>query len=771
MFEGDSGVFFGPLTGDDVSRMPDALLPDRLAWGTDRYAEVGPYADLRLESAAATREDPAPDRLAFGRELLLLEPLLDGALRIDGPTPAAMGVVPWDRAVPDVPDAGVAPEKKARRMARRLFPEDDDDDLYPRRPSAPDPDALRRAADLVEAISRLRTLELQTEERSRRARLHAVRADLLRRLGRERRHDLALDGLIGPDAPLDTHTVARLRHALTAANASVPTDAGSTDAPPVRVRPEPSTAQGNPYLAAIADAEVRLAGPLAQDIVADPDRLAAVQRAVAEAVARVGRGGDAAERARVRAARLFAEEVALTGGRPGLRPAVGIDTLALRRTLASATPVFDVPVASGGLVPAAGLPEIPLLAHRTPGARVTGSVPAGARIAVDGPPRGGFYAVRVAGQRRWIPEAFLARPDTPERGSRPWPQPMEPPANLPPLPTAARPLGGARLEGTRGGPIDVRHVVLDAPPGGDADARRLLSTALAALPDVLTSRMRGRPARNVERDTLELVLDVPAGPPSVRGRILADQLADALVKAGAASLDTLNVRLRMREVKAAPTSETLLESIAADDTESVAAALVSERRTLDAATRSRLAGFFGHDFDDVMVFAGPMSGAMARSLSAEAFTHGKMVFFDPKHFRPDTPRGEALLAHELTHTRQAESRADVKAKEAQALAAEARFLDWVSPGGAPLAQELEEAADVTTRDAQAAADATPGRLGVHRAETGRQLEASEGPRADTAQFEERVKTVLDRVRLLVGERGDFEADRLGRMLRAGVVRF
>ena len=26
MFEGDSGIFFGPLTGDDVSRMPDALV-------------------------------------------------------------------------------------------------------------------------------------------------------------------------------------------------------------------------------------------------------------------------------------------------------------------------------------------------------------------------------------------------------------------------------------------------------------------------------------------------------------------------------------------------------------------------------------------------------------------------------------------------------------------------------------------------------------------------------------------------------------------------
>jgi hypothetical protein len=772
MFEGDSGIFFGPLTGDDVSRMPDALVPDRLAWGTDRYAHLEAYADLRLESAAEARDDPAPDRLAFGRELLMLEPLLDGALRSDGPNPAAMGVVPWDRAVPDVPDAGVAPEKKARRMARRLFPEDDDEDLLPRRPATPDPEALRRAADLVDAIARLGTLERSTEGGVRRARLHALRVDLVRRLGRERRHDAALDGLIGDARALDVRTAARLRGAYAAALGTAPSTEASVDAPAARVRPESAGSNDNPYLAALADAEARLAAPLAQDAPLDLERLVSIQRAAAAAVNRASRGGATAERARERAARLFAEEVVLTGGRPGLRTPAGVDTLALRRALALAAEPVGAPTPSnGGFVPARGLPEVPLLTSRTPGAKVAGSVPAGSAIAVDGPPRAGFYPVTVAGQRRWVPADCLTRADT--RPPASWPQPLAAPASLLPLPPARRTGAQTRLDGARGGPIDVRHVLLETPPGGGGEAHRLLTTALSALPDVLTSRMRGRPARAAERDVLELVLDVPAGgTPAVRGRILADQLADALVKAGVSTLDTLNLRLRTREVGTAPaTPEGVLESVAADDTASVAAALVAERRTLDAATRSRLAGFFGHDFDDVMVFAGPMSGAMARSLSAEAFTHGKMVFFDPKHFRPDTPRGEALLAHELTHTRQAESRADVKAKEAQALAAEARFLDWVSPGGAPLARELEDAPDVTRRDAQAAADATPGRLGVQRAESGRQLEASEGPRADTARFEERVKTVLERVRLLVGERGDFEADRLGRLLQAGIVRF
>ena len=58
---------------------------------------------------------------------------------------------------------------------------------------------------------------------------------------------------------------------------------------------------------------------------------------------------------------------------------------------------------------------------------------------------------------------------------------------------------------------------------------------------------------------------------------------------------------------------------------------------------------------------------------------------------------------------------------------------------------------------------------MHRAEEGRQLEASEGPRAETAKFDERVKNVLQRVQEMMSDRGDFEADRVGRLIRSGVL--
>jgi hypothetical protein len=400
---------------------------------------------------------------------------------------------------------------------------------------------------------------------------------------------------------------------------------------------------------------------------------------------------------------------------------------------------------------------------------VVGVAPAGVPVQVVGPPQGGFHPVVVGGRRAWVPEAFLRR-----AGERPaaWPQPLTPPDRLAPLPPS--PGAGARaarMPAPVGGPVDVRNVLVEGPTDATGgDTARVVSAALGALPDVLGSRMRGRPARRAEQSELTLVLDLPAGTrdPQIRGRILADQMADALVRMGASTLDTLKLQIRVRETRTEPTPDRLLDAVGAGDTEGLATQLASERRTLDAATRNRLASFFGHDFSDVMVFAGPMSGAMARSLSAEAFTHGKMVFFDPKHFRTDTPRGEALLAHELTHTRQADSDRDVKAKEAEALAAEARFLDWVAPGGAPLAKELDDLA-ATSPSAQAAADATPSRRGVHRAEEGRQLEASEGPRAETAKFDERVKNVLQRVQEMMSDRGDFEADRVGRLIRSGVL--
>ena len=780
MVDADSGIFFAPLTGADVARVPIDVLPDRLGWGLERYSQVGPYADLRLESAESLREASGgdTDEIDFGRDLLMLEPLLDGALRLDAPSPAGMGVWPWDKALTDGangPDGGIAPvEKKAKRMARRLFPEDEEDDL-PRRRAEADPHALLRAADLVEAIARMRAWEDKTPEGPRRGRLVSLRVDLLRRLTQERRYDAGLDALLPPAKMLSESDARSLR-----ARASTPVfgetkmAADGTVADVVRI--ERTSAAENPYLRALSEAESRLDEPLAENPAAPglpgepPARLATVQAEAAKAVAAALKApeGKSTERAVARARKLFAEEAALTGGRPGTP-----ETLALRRTLSERHPPVAPKPAPDALVGARGVTEVPVFSSRGDKARIVTGVPAGAALVATGPEKDGFVPVSVAGRKGWVRADLVRRADSPQAA---WPQPLTPPERLAPLPkTAGRP-APRPFPAPAGGPVALGQVLVsaagDAPTGETAHA---LSVALAALPDVLGSRMRGRPLRTQGQAELSLVLDVPesAKDPKIRGRILADQLADALVRAGVASVGTLKIDLKVRnkgpEVATSP--DGVLGRLTAGDTDGVARALAAEQRTLDAATRSRLASFFGHDFGDVTVFAGPMSGALARSLSAEAFTHGKMVFFDPKHFRPDTAQGEALLAHELAHTRQSEQeRRDAKHKEAEALATEAHYLDWLSPGGAPLARDLEDRLAAESPDAAAAGDSGAAGKGVSRATQGRSLEKSEGPRADVAKFEERVEAVLERVHELMGDRGDFEADRLGGLIRAGIVR-
>ena len=242
----------------------------------------------------------------------------------------------------------------------------------------------------------------------------------------------------------------------------------------------------------------------------------------------------------------------------------------------------------------------------------------------------------------------------------------------------------------------------------------------------------------------------PAGPTAERGPSAYAESAERVVAEAPAV-----------ERGDGPPEPALVDRIAKGDTETVARLLQDERRQLDGAMRDRLQAFFGHDFRDVMVFAGPMAGALARSIHAEAFTHGKMVFFDPKHYRLDTAQGEALVAHELAHTRQEDDR-DARIKEAEALATEAAYLDWLHPGGAPLAEE--NPLDPTRPDAAVAADA---RDGVQRATAERkgQRSATEGPRAKVAEHEAKVKQVLARVRELLEQDHDVEGQRVGRLDR------
>jgi hypothetical protein len=70
---------------------------------------------------------------------------------------------------------------------------------------------------------------------------------------------------------------------------------------------------------------------------------------------------------------------------------------------------------------------------------------------------------------------------------------------------------------------------------------------------------------------------------------------------------------------------------------------------LDARARDRFAGRLGDPLSDVRVHADAGADALARSVSARAFTTGSDLFFASGEYRPGTGDGDRLLAHELAH--------------------------------------------------------------------------------------------------------------------------
>ncbi len=70
---------------------------------------------------------------------------------------------------------------------------------------------------------------------------------------------------------------------------------------------------------------------------------------------------------------------------------------------------------------------------------------------------------------------------------------------------------------------------------------------------------------------------------------------------------------------------------------------------LDPGVREQAAGALGDSFGDVRVHTDALAGALARSVEARAFTTGSDIFFAGGEFRPGSPSGRELIAHELTH--------------------------------------------------------------------------------------------------------------------------
>lgn len=75
-------------------------------------------------------------------------------------------------------------------------------------------------------------------------------------------------------------------------------------------------------------------------------------------------------------------------------------------------------------------------------------------------------------------------------------------------------------------------------------------------------------------------------------------------------------------------------------------------RPLDGALRHRMEGWFGSRLDRVRLHTTAAAGAIAREERAHALAVGDDVVFAPGRYRPGTLLGDALLAHEVTHTLQ-----------------------------------------------------------------------------------------------------------------------
>jgi hypothetical protein len=71
----------------------------------------------------------------------------------------------------------------------------------------------------------------------------------------------------------------------------------------------------------------------------------------------------------------------------------------------------------------------------------------------------------------------------------------------------------------------------------------------------------------------------------------------------------------------------------------------SSGQPLTAAVRQKMESFFGTSFGDVRVHV----GSQASAIGALAFTQGSNLYFAQGQYNPNTPRGQQILAHELTH--------------------------------------------------------------------------------------------------------------------------
>jgi hypothetical protein len=84
--------------------------------------------------------------------------------------------------------------------------------------------------------------------------------------------------------------------------------------------------------------------------------------------------------------------------------------------------------------------------------------------------------------------------------------------------------------------------------------------------------------------------------------------------------------------------------------ESAIAAAAGGGRALDAPVVRHLAPSLGESLDHVRGHTDARAAALARAVSARAFTVGNDIFFGSGEYRPGSRDGNQLIAHEVAHT-------------------------------------------------------------------------------------------------------------------------
>ncbi|HTB80776.1 MAG TPA: DUF4157 domain-containing protein [Opitutaceae bacterium] len=95
-----------------------------------------------------------------------------------------------------------------------------------------------------------------------------------------------------------------------------------------------------------------------------------------------------------------------------------------------------------------------------------------------------------------------------------------------------------------------------------------------------------------------------------------------------------------------PTLEAVKSSQLAVDGES----LQGSGQALPEYDRHFFESRLGHNLGDVRIHTDAQAARAAQTLSAQAFTHGRDVYFGAGKFQPHAAEGRRLLAHELAHT-------------------------------------------------------------------------------------------------------------------------